>query len=192
MFTRIWNFIRRPAGYVGKDLEGNYFYEHTSTTSDPRRTRRIVKYKGKTDMAEVANRSRQLSVQWKAWLTHTRREPPSLEELQADNARRARLAQNVALIEARDREEHLLLASDNAETMRNHIRYVVEPGHGSQEQKTSEADSRQETNGAHPPYEELGNTRHSGQEHETGSPWVPKPASDEPQPWAPKAIRRGG
>lgn len=61
------------------------------------RTRRVVKFKGMDDMLAVANRNRLLagetyvfptmplysepnpSVQWKAWLTHTRSEPPTLQ-----------------------------------------------------------------------------------------------------------------
>ena len=56
-----------------------------------------MKYKGKTDMLEIANRNRNLAgaclcyvtryaiahdnepAQWKAWLTHTRKDPPTLD-----------------------------------------------------------------------------------------------------------------
>lgn len=38
-------------------------------------------------------------------LSHTRRQPPTLQELEADRIRRQRLAYNVSLIEARDAEE---------------------------------------------------------------------------------------
>lgn len=50
------------------------------------------------------------AVQWTAWLSHTRAEPPSLQELQRDIFRRQRLMQNVAQIEARDAEEAARIA----------------------------------------------------------------------------------
>ncbi|KAI5121701.1 hypothetical protein M0805_002094 [Coniferiporia weirii] len=173
VFTRIWNLIRRPTSYVGKDLEGNYFYEYASTTSDPRRTRRVIKYNGKTDMLEVANRNRQLAVQWKAWLTHTRLHPPSIEELQTDVARRERLAHNVALLEARDREERIRLASaDNAQ----HVIAELDTGTARSRNPDGPRSHEEAKRGAPEPEQ---------------SPWIPRPPSDEPQPWAPNAARRG-
>ncbi|KAG8757523.1 hypothetical protein FRC12_010285 [Ceratobasidium sp. 428] len=57
-------------------------------------------------------------VQWTSWLSHTRPDPPTLQELQADILRRQRLQQNVQAIEARDREERARLGIERSETLR--------------------------------------------------------------------------
>ncbi|KAG6335235.1 hypothetical protein ID866_3861 [Astraeus odoratus] len=46
-----------------------------------------------------------VAVQWSAWLTHTRRDPPTIEELRADLVRQKRVQMNAALLEAKEREE---------------------------------------------------------------------------------------
>ena len=51
-------------------------------------------------------------MQWTSWLSHTRVDPPSLQELQRDMFRRQRLLQNVAQIEARDAEEAARIARE--------------------------------------------------------------------------------
>ncbi|KAF7360413.1 hypothetical protein MVEN_00771300 [Mycena venus] len=99
--------LRSPTYYVGRDLEGNRYYEHPSLLDDPR-PRRSVKYSGADDMWKYVGGNKRLAVQWSSWLTHTRPDPPSLEELQVDLIRQERVRRNVALLTARDREEGLL------------------------------------------------------------------------------------
>ncbi|KAJ7666273.1 hypothetical protein DFH06DRAFT_1323403 [Mycena polygramma] len=104
---RIVQRLRSPTYYVGRDFEGNRYYEHPSLLDDPR-PRRSVKYSGSEDMWKYVGGQRRLAVQWSSWLTHTRPDPPTLEELQADSIRQERMRQKVALLEARDREEDRL------------------------------------------------------------------------------------
>ncbi|KAJ7100285.1 hypothetical protein B0H15DRAFT_877687 [Mycena belliarum] len=104
---RIVHRFRRPNYFVGQDLEGNSYYEHPSVLDDPR-PKRTVKYKGAGDMWTYVGGQRRLAVQWSSWLTHTRSDPPTFEELQADLLRQERVRRNVALLEARDREEDRL------------------------------------------------------------------------------------
>ena len=47
----------------------------------------------------------ELPVEWQSWLRHTRPHPPSEEEVAALEARRQQVAQRVAVLEARDKEE---------------------------------------------------------------------------------------
>lgn len=54
-------------------------------------------------MLDVTNITTQ--VQWSAWMRRTRQDPPTIEELQADVARRQRLQQNVALLDQAYKEE---------------------------------------------------------------------------------------
>ncbi|KAF8960352.1 hypothetical protein BDZ97DRAFT_1834274 [Flammula alnicola] len=102
--SRIWNAIRTPVRYVGRDLEGNKFFE-TRSPNDPSRTKRTVQYDDPEDVWKYIGGGKRLPIQWSAWLTHTRNNAPTLEELQADMARQQRLSANVAMIEARDRAE---------------------------------------------------------------------------------------
>ncbi|KAF7318898.1 hypothetical protein HMN09_00225600 [Mycena chlorophos] len=72
------NRFRGRGFLVGRDFEGNRFYEHPSLVDDPR-PRRSVKYRTSDDMYKYIGGQRRLAVQWSAWLTHTRRDPPTLE-----------------------------------------------------------------------------------------------------------------
>ncbi|KAJ7266942.1 hypothetical protein B0H12DRAFT_1230059 [Mycena haematopus] len=103
--------LRSPSYYIGRDLQGNRYYEHPSLVDDPR-PRRSVKYSGSEDMWKYVGGNKRLAVQWSSWLTHTRSDPPTLEELQADLIRQERVRRNVTLLNARDQEEdRLKLAS---------------------------------------------------------------------------------
>ncbi|CAE6524111.1 unnamed protein product [Rhizoctonia solani] len=85
---------------------GNRYYEIPTKRTDLVRPTRRVEYNATShDVTQNANRARQLSVQWTSWLSHTRPDPPTIQELQADVLRRQRLQHNVRMIEARDREE---------------------------------------------------------------------------------------
>ena len=48
-----------------------------------------------------------IPVQWTAWLSHTRSQPPSLTELQSDFTRQSSLLNKIATIEAREKEERI-------------------------------------------------------------------------------------
>ncbi|KAF9528336.1 hypothetical protein CPB83DRAFT_854416 [Crepidotus variabilis] len=67
--------------------------------------KRTVQYSEADDMWKYIGGSKRLPIQWSAWLTHTRLQPPTLQELEADIARRQRVLANAALIDARDRAE---------------------------------------------------------------------------------------
>ncbi|KAF9051545.1 hypothetical protein BJ165DRAFT_895817 [Panaeolus papilionaceus] len=103
-FARLLSHIRTPIRYVGRDLEGNTFFEMRNW-NDPGRTKRSVQYRIPEESWRYIGGGKRLPVQWTAWLTHTRQNPPTVEELEADQTRMQRLQVNVAAIEARDRAE---------------------------------------------------------------------------------------
>ncbi|KAG7448686.1 uncharacterized protein BT62DRAFT_929777 [Guyanagaster necrorhizus] len=113
-FSKIWKLIRHPTGFVGRDLEGNMFFERHNPLPEARRTKRTVKYRNPDDMWLYIGGPKRLPVQWSAWLSHTRPDPPTIQELQTDLARQERVSRNAALIEARDREEHLRMSYPGA------------------------------------------------------------------------------
>ncbi|KJA18426.1 hypothetical protein HYPSUDRAFT_118544, partial [Hypholoma sublateritium FD-334 SS-4] len=68
-------------------------------------TKRTVQYFEEEEVWRYISGGKRLPIQWSAWLTHTRKEPPTIEELEADIRRQLRLSANVARIEARDAAE---------------------------------------------------------------------------------------
>lgn len=104
LVSRIWAAIRTPsARFVGRDLQGNKFYERPQ--AEMGRPKRTVVYHNPDDMWDYIGGNKRLAIQWSAWLSHTRPNAPTLEELQADADRQLRVKHNASLIEARDREE---------------------------------------------------------------------------------------
>ncbi|KAL1757447.1 hypothetical protein FB107DRAFT_209143 [Schizophyllum commune] len=101
---RVWEAMVRPARMVGKDLDGNRYYE-IPIAGRTTRTSRSVRYKSKEDEYAYIARQKLLPVQWSAWLSHTRQNAPTMDELIADAERLRRLQMKVAMIEARDAEE---------------------------------------------------------------------------------------
>jgi len=103
-FRRLFKIFGWKSSFVGRDLYGNKFYEYPSTTDDPRRTHRLVKYIDKGKITEYATGGLRLPIQWSAWLTHTRRDPPSMDELMKDYERRKTLQHNTRVLALRDEE----------------------------------------------------------------------------------------
>ncbi|BGP48172.1 hypothetical protein JCM10450v2_004044 [Rhodotorula kratochvilovae] len=93
--------------WKGSDLEGNNFYErpHPEYPDEWRKNKRYIEYRVVKPLSDYGYDT--LPVQWSAWLRRTRREPPSLAELEADYARQLRLRENVARLEDAYREEKL-------------------------------------------------------------------------------------
>ncbi|KAI9458571.1 hypothetical protein BJY52DRAFT_1212084 [Lactarius psammicola] len=116
LLRKFWQSIYRPRYLVGRDLEGNRFFEYPSLSDDPLRTRRRVQYRVYEDMWHYIGGTRRLpgSFQWVSWLSHTRPDPPSLEELQADLERQRRVLHNVAVLQARDRDERARISAVQA------------------------------------------------------------------------------
>ncbi|KAK9381809.1 uncharacterized protein V2V93DRAFT_367921 [Kockiozyma suomiensis] len=85
-----WKALRnvpfRTKFLVGMDLEENTFWEFENR-NNPGRPRRMVKLLG----AKKEYIDYKLPPQWSQWLRHVRREPPSIEELEAEQRRLATL-----------------------------------------------------------------------------------------------------
>ncbi|EIM85060.1 uncharacterized protein STEHIDRAFT_122959 [Stereum hirsutum FP-91666 SS1] len=71
------------------------------------RTKRKVVYRDGSDMWTYIGGQRRLPIQWSAWLSHTRPDPPSIEELEADIIRQQRVLHNARVIEARIAQERV-------------------------------------------------------------------------------------
>ncbi|EPQ29541.1 uncharacterized protein PFL1_02760 [Pseudozyma flocculosa PF-1] len=97
--------IGKARHIVGYDLAGNAYLELPSLhgSTDPRHTRRMIQWKEKMHHGEYDQRS--LPVQWTMWLRHTRRDPPSIHELEQDRARIEMVQHNARVLAIRDQEE---------------------------------------------------------------------------------------
>ncbi|KAK5664012.1 hypothetical protein OQA88_226 [Cercophora sp. LCS_1] len=96
-----WKMLRLPwrrKFLVGSDLQGNTFWEFR-VSNDPGfdgRWRRIVHYPRKTHHGDV-----KVSPAWHQWLRNTRKDPPTLEEQEADVIRQERMKMLAAEADAR-------------------------------------------------------------------------------------------
>ncbi|EIW55209.1 uncharacterized protein TRAVEDRAFT_74104 [Trametes versicolor FP-101664 SS1] len=195
--TRLFRKLRNPRGFVGRDLEGNQFFEIPGIYDDPRRTKRVVKYGHGRDMWAYIGGKKRLAVQWTAWLTHTRHHPPTEEELLADLDRQRRVLFNAAIIAARDQEEAARITASQQATVSH---FQAAPLRQDAELPKGEA-PKDETPAAasaaaplQPPEATSVEQKAERQEPpaEQFSPWK-KPLSDEPHTWQPRAsVRRGG
>ncbi|KAG5635307.1 hypothetical protein H0H81_011767 [Sphagnurus paluster] len=160
---------------------------------DARRTKRTVQYKNPEDVWQYIGGGKRLpgvlrsstyltgltsAVQWSSWLSHTRVQPPTLEELQTDLARQQRVLSNVAVIEARDREERaqMLRVHTKADDARKPAEAIPPP----QMKRELEAQHTQASSiNEHPP--------------QPDNPLPKMPGSDayQPEAWAPRARMRG-
>ncbi|BGP24623.1 hypothetical protein JCM10295v2_003541 [Rhodotorula toruloides] len=96
--------------FQGTDLNGNEFFErpHPEAPSEWRQAKRYVEYLKAEPLSEYGYKS--IPVQWSSWLRRTRRDPPTLQELQSDVQRQLKLQENVRRLEQEYREEKMRLA----------------------------------------------------------------------------------
>ncbi|CDU26179.1 related to Mimitin, mitochondrial precursor [Sporisorium scitamineum] len=112
------------AKYIkGHDLAGNAYLELPSLSGslDPRHTRRSIQWKEKRELGDYDQRS--IPVQWVMWLRHTRREAPTLKELEQDRQRILLTQANAARLaledkERREREQQARLEEHNTAKQR--------------------------------------------------------------------------
>ncbi|KAI3637546.1 hypothetical protein MIR68_004195 [Amoeboaphelidium protococcarum] len=95
--------------FVGKDLNGNKFYETIEAQGKSPRRMVVIKghYGDSSSMSPQTYISDSIAPQWKAWLAHTRSDAPTLEELAADIQRQEVLKHRVEQLEAQYKQEKL-------------------------------------------------------------------------------------
>ncbi|KXS18103.1 hypothetical protein M427DRAFT_53944, partial [Gonapodya prolifera JEL478] len=90
---------------VGEDLEGNLYYEVFAQGAGPNaRAKRVVEPLKSVDHSDYEDT---LPVQWRAWLTRRRPDPPTKEELLAEVRRRHILEARVKALEEKYAEERV-------------------------------------------------------------------------------------
>lgn len=183
LLSRIWRRIRSPTGYVGRDLDGNRYYEHINPVLGGR-TRRVVKYRKGVEVWEYVSGMKRLPAQWTAWLAHTRNHYPTIQELTADVARIELTRRNAALLEAKAAEERArLLALRSA-------RAVDSPGTSSQAVTPPIGESVDPASVSDQELREKFAKEQRTKSQRSSHLW--KPEKDEAEAWTPKAIHRKG
>ncbi|KAJ7892726.1 hypothetical protein B0H14DRAFT_3427672 [Mycena olivaceomarginata] len=147
--------------------------------------------------------NKRLAVQWSSWLTHTRSDAPTLEELQADLIRQERMRRNVALLNARDQEEKLAspygVASHASLETPPPDPAVASPGNSKPKGKplpTMPSSTKSAEPEAWTPRAATRGTpsalppSHADLETPPPDPAVASPSA-EPEPWTPRAAARG-
>ncbi|KAJ7240433.1 hypothetical protein C8J57DRAFT_1562344 [Mycena rebaudengoi] len=177
-FQRLVQRFRRPDGIL-KEIDITSIQASSMRFTDPR-PKRTVKYRASEDMWKYIGGNRRLAVQWSAWLTHTRPDPPTIEELQRDMVRQERVRMNVAQIEARDREDDQLWLESQASTLASTSR-VDAPS----------APIPPENSPPSPPPDPVPAPAVDTPPQTSKSPFPTTPPSDEPQAWTPHAVGRG-
>ncbi|KAJ3746744.1 hypothetical protein DFH05DRAFT_977246 [Lentinula detonsa] len=193
-FRNLWRRVWNPTGFVGKDLEGNSYYERSNPLSNAgySRSKRSVTYRNQDDMWNYIGGSKRLP-------THTRTNPPSVQELQMDLIRQHRVQHNAALIEASFQQERAQLRlQDGASSTSSEFQpsQIQDPlSNSTANSASSSSPSLAPKVSPAPPSESkaIPNPESSPGAHRPATS-LPKTGSDEWQPesWAPKLrIRRG-
>ncbi|TYJ58026.1 hypothetical protein B9479_001118 [Cryptococcus floricola] len=126
----------KPKGLAGYDLQGNRYFELPNPMGG--RLKRSVEYAINRDIAEYGRAELKPPVQWRAWLSHTRSDAPSRQELEKDLYRQNDLLPKIAAIEAREREERIrqgYLLPDGSEPEKSDVKQVTAPSEISGERR---------------------------------------------------------
>ncbi|KAI0064356.1 hypothetical protein BV25DRAFT_312510 [Artomyces pyxidatus] len=136
--------------------------------------------------------SKRLPVQWVSWLSHTRPDAPTLEELRADLERQRRILHNAALIEARDREEQTrVVAAPQSDPLSDISTTLHPPTIHEKELKLLEAEAEEQKRSDL--QLKTKDTDLSGAAvRESNLPLRTRDTDWQPEAWAPQASRQRG
>lgn len=102
MLSRVANALRRAVAErlalpekAGVDIAGNRYFRQPQVVDGVESERRWVKYNGHPD-------PRILPVEWTSWLSHTRPDAPSLEEIEMMDSHRKMVKYKASIIQAEE------------------------------------------------------------------------------------------
>lgn len=186
-----WKAVAPGGGrhLAGKDFEGNLYFEKPDPNGGryPRRTVELAN----PELSEANYDDANISVQWQAWLRNTRKDPPTLTEIQRDEARKLlTVARAKALDQAwQDRKAELALEQAQGRQAILGLASSASKADSAEETATSAAGSSGEEDStksaARKQIEEREAARKAG-----FKPQVQQGDSFEPQAWSPVATRR--
>ncbi|KAF9192671.1 hypothetical protein BGZ51_005060 [Haplosporangium sp. Z 767] len=176
---------------AGKDLDGNLYFEKPDPNGGryPRRTVELAN----PELSEANYDDANIAVQWQSWLRNTRKDAPTMAEIQRDEARkqltvaRAKVLDQawqdrkaeLALEQAQDREAILSLAASAAQQK------ALDPESQTSSAPDSLRDDDKTKSAARKQIEEREAARKAG-----FKPQIQQGDTFEPQAWSPMAARR--
>ncbi|KAF9921114.1 hypothetical protein FBU30_008891 [Linnemannia zychae] len=173
---------------AGKDLEGNLYFEKPDPNGGryPRRTVELAN----PELSEANYDDANIAVQWQAWLRNTRKEPPTVAEIQRDEARKLlTVARAKALDQAwQDRKAELALEHQQERQAilgLNSSTSIRDNKEESTSSTTTSSNDDPSMSAARKQIEEREAARKAG-----FKPQVQQGDSFEPQSWSPVAARR--
>ncbi|KAF9083909.1 hypothetical protein BGX23_011015 [Mortierella sp. AD031] len=181
---------------AGKDFEGNLYFEKPDPNGGryPRRTVELAN----PELSEANYDDANISVQWQAWLRNTRKDPPTLAEIQRDEARKLlTVARAKALDQAwQDRKAELALEQEHgrqailglasaSSASKEHTAATTAAAQSSASSSPNPDDEDPAKSAARKQIEEREAARKAG-----FKPQVQQGDSFEPQAWSPVATRR--
>ncbi|KAG9068191.1 hypothetical protein KI688_011786 [Linnemannia hyalina] len=174
---------------AGKDFEGNLYFEKPDPNGGryPRRTVEL----SNPELSEANYDDANISVQWQAWLRNTRKEPPTLAEIQRDEARKLLTVARAKVLDQawQDRKAELALEQAQGRQAILGLASSASKAGNPEETTTSAASSTDEADpaksAAKKQIEEREAARKAGFKSQ-----VQQGDSFEPQAWSPVATRR--
>ncbi|KAG0284923.1 hypothetical protein BGZ96_010748 [Linnemannia gamsii] len=175
---------------AGKDFEGNLYFEKPDPNGGryPRRTVELAN----PELSEANYDDADISVQWQAWLRNTRKDPPTLAEIQRDEARKLLTVARAKALDQAWQDRKAELALEQAQGRQAILGLASSASQNSTEESTKSAASHSSggeedpaKSAARKQIEERDKARKAG-----FKPQVQQGDTFEPEAWSPMATRR--
>ncbi|KAF9175444.1 hypothetical protein BGX21_005918 [Mortierella sp. AD011] len=173
---------------AGKDFDGNLYFEKPDPNGGryPRRTVELAD----PQLSEANYDDANISVQWQSWLRNTRKDPPTLAEIQRDEARKQLTISRAKALDQAWQDRKAELALEQAQDRRSILSVAAASrglddanAAGASESPIPEDDSKKSP--ARKQVEEREAARKAG-----FKPQIQQGDTFEPQAWTPSAARR--
>ncbi|KAF9137496.1 hypothetical protein BG015_002698 [Linnemannia schmuckeri] len=188
-----WKAVAPGGGrqLAGKDFEGNLYFEKPDPNGGryPRRTVELAN----PELSEANYDDANISVQWQAWLRNTRKDPPTLAEIQRDEARKLLTVARAKALDQAWQDRKAELALEQAQGRQAVLGLASSASKAGSAEETSTSAAAGSSSGEEDPAKSA--ARKQIEEREAArkagfKPQVQQGDSFEPQAWSPVATRR--
>ncbi|KAI8353819.1 hypothetical protein B0O80DRAFT_451587 [Mortierella sp. GBAus27b] len=181
---------------AGKDRDGNLYFEKPDPNGGryPRRTVELAD----PQLSEANYDDANIAVQWQAWLRNTRRDPPTTDEIQRDEARKQLTMTRAKVLDQAWQDRKVELALEKAQEHKTILSIASQSLAGAKDttgastssattdpSPTAEAQENEPKSAARKQIEEREAARKAG-----FKPSVQQGDTFQPEAWSPTAARR--
>ncbi|KAF9113665.1 hypothetical protein BGX27_001082 [Mortierella sp. AM989] len=178
---------------AGKDFEGNLYFEKPDPNGGryPRRTVELADPK----LSEANYDDANLPVQWQSWLRNTRKDAPTQEEIQRDEARKQLTITRAKVLDQAWQDRKAILALEQAQD-RQSILSIAAASRGLENAKAAGAPDSSSSPSSIPEDDSTKSAARKQVEERDAArkagfkPQVQQGDTFEPQTWSPTAARR--